>query len=115
MSKIMYEGDGDTSYIMDWKEKSVKQTGLLGKNIMYTSTYQHSDGLGWGSVKFLKEVLGLKDNEFIFGTENHDNWTLRMMAENDDDEKLKTLKDKSIPVLADELDVKKSWLKNPKN
>lgn len=115
MSKIIYEGDGNTSLIMDWTENSVKQTRLLGKTMMYTSVYEHSDGLGWGSAKFFKKILGLKDNEFVFGTENHDNWPLRMIAENKDDKKLTILKNKSIPVLADELNVKKSWLKNPKN
>lgn len=38
-----------------------------------------------------------------------------MIAENKDNEKLKMLKNKSISVLMDELNVKKSWLKNPKN
>lgn len=115
VSKIIYEGDSDTQYIMDWSGKSVKQTGLLGKTIMYTSVYEHAEGLGWGSAKFLKEILGLKDDEFVFGTENHDNWTLRMIAEDKDNQKLKMLKKKSIPVLADELNIKKSWLRNPKN
>ena len=70
--KLMYECDADGADFNLWinKEKLDKVQGLA---ILTTEEEKNDDAnIGWGSLPFFKYNIGLGNDDFIIGTNNHD-------------------------------------------
>jgi len=70
--KLMYECDADGADFNLWanREKLSKVQGLA---ILTTEEEKNDDAnIGWGSLPFFKYNIGLGNDDFIIGTNNHD-------------------------------------------
>ena len=70
--KLMYECDasGDDFNLWTNKEKLDKVKGLA---ILSTEEEKNDDAnIGWGNIDFIRTNIGLGDDDFMLGTNNHD-------------------------------------------
>ncbi len=70
--KLMYECDasGDDFNLWTNKEKLDKVKGLA---ILSTEEEKNDDAnIGWGNIDFIRDNIGLGDDDFMLGTNNHD-------------------------------------------
>lgn len=113
---LIFEMDG-FSHLFTWDKKPVTPLKNI-RNIVsvLTTEYEHNNKeastTGWGHPAFFKKY-GMREDEFIIGTNNHDGENLRVLAES----KTKNNRNKrknTIPVLAKALNIPAETLKNPK-
>lgn len=116
--KLMYECDAgpEDFSLYDWNSgKPVLRNVLKGRTPVITTVYE---GLGWGSPIFHQNA-GLKD--FMIGTNNHDSTPLRMLAEDEVDDKgnavveLEEIRKNNIEALSRNLNMDRDRLNNPKD
>ncbi|MBQ8635690.1 4-alpha-glucanotransferase [bacterium] len=70
--KLMYECDADGSDFNLWANKD-KLGKIQGLAILSTEEEKNDDAnIGWGSLPFFKYNIGLGNDDFIIGTNNHD-------------------------------------------
>lgn len=118
--KLMYESDAgpDDFQMFDWKDGKPKVKSIMkGRTPVLTSVYENGQGMGWGNPKFFKQA-GLKD--FMLGTNNHDSTPLRILAEEEFDDKgneiveLEEIRENNIDALSKNLGIDKKELRDPK-
>ncbi|MBR5303291.1 MAG: 4-alpha-glucanotransferase [Candidatus Gastranaerophilales bacterium] len=82
--KLMYECDADGSDFNLWTNGD-KLRKVKGLAILSTEEEKNDDAnIGWGSLPFFKYNIGLDDDDFIIGTNNHDKeGVLRCAKDND--------------------------------
>lgn len=70
--KLMYECDADGADFNLWANKE-KLDRVQGLAILTTEEEKNDDAnIGWGSLPFYKYNIGLGNDDFIIGTNNHD-------------------------------------------
>lgn len=70
--KLMYECDADGADFNLWSNKD-KLSQVQGLAILTTEEEKNDDAnIGWGSLPFFKYNVGLGNDDFIIGTNNHD-------------------------------------------
>lgn len=70
--KLMYECDASGADFNLWENKE-KLFEVKGMAILSTEEEKNdSANIGWGNLSFIKENIGLLDDDFILGTNNHD-------------------------------------------
>lgn len=70
--KLMYECDADGNDFNLWVNKD-KLSKVQGLAVLSTEEEKNDDAnIGWGSLPFFKYNIGLSDDDFIIGTNNHD-------------------------------------------
>ena len=80
--KIMYECDASGDDFNLWAN-SQKLKGIKGLAILSTEEEKNdSANVGWGNISFLRENIGLDDDDFILGTNNHDKEGVLRCAQN---------------------------------
>lgn len=82
--KLMYECDASGADFNLWENKS-KLDKVKGLAILTTEEEKNdSANIGWGSLPFFKYNIGLGDDDFIIGTNNHDKEGVLRCAKNKD-------------------------------
>ena len=119
--KLLYEADGgpDEFQMFDWNGRipTVKKI-MHGRTAVLTDVFEHNRHFGWGNPDFYKRA-GL--NDYIIGTNNHDNIPLRALAENDDlycrtkKVDVETIRNGNIDALSLSLRLDKNFINKPKN
>ncbi len=70
--KLMYECDADANDFNLWANRD-KLKQVKGLAILSTAEEKNDDAnIGWGSLPFFKYNIGLGNDDFIIGTNNHD-------------------------------------------
>lgn len=119
--KLMYECDAgaDDFQMFDWQDG---EPALLDKmrNVtpIVTTVYENAHGFGYGHPDFYKNA-GLES--FMIGTNNQDSTPLRMLAEDDFDDRgneivdLDPIREENVDALRKTLKLNPKYLRNPKN
>ena len=82
--KLMYECDASGMDFNLWENKS-KLDKVKGLAILTTEEEKNDNAnIGWGSLPFFKYNIGLGDDDFIIGTNNHDKEGVLRCAKNKD-------------------------------
>ncbi len=69
--KLIYECDAGADDFSLWNNKDTIKN-LKGMVVLSTANEHQDDPTGWGNYSFIKENIGLGDDDFILGTNNHD-------------------------------------------
>lgn len=80
--KLMYECDADGNDFNLWVNRD-KLSQVKGLAVLSTEEEKNDDAnIGWGSLPFFKYNIGLSDDDFIIGTNNHDKEGVLRCAKN---------------------------------
>ncbi|MBQ9246431.1 4-alpha-glucanotransferase [bacterium] len=119
--KLIYECDASPEDFSMFKWDNgvpLVNKGLSGRTCAVTSVYEHANWIGWGNPQFYNRS-GL--NSYIIGTNNHDSTPLRVLAEQDIDNRgdadisLSNIRKDNVKALRKSLKVTPEWISKPKN
>lgn len=72
--KLMYECDASYDDFPIQREDTKRKIKNLQGLVILTTVKERNDdkNIGWGNAAYIRENLGLRDDDFILGTNNHD-------------------------------------------
>lgn len=81
--KLMYECDaGYHDFPIQDEYTKNKLRHMQGMAILSTAEEDNEKNIGWGNAAYIRQNLGLHDDKFILGTNNHDKESLLAYAKN---------------------------------